>query len=195
LNSLRGRERRLRKRQESVSRKSRAARDANRKPGSNHAKAEQKLAREHKTVADRRKDFRHKASTDIGKNHAIVVVEALKVKNMSASAAGTADDPGKNVKANSGLNKAILDQGRYSFKVMPKNKLMMKGGRLIEVPPQYTKWPRCGHTATENRLTQTDFRCQSCGYENNADLVGALNVLAAKKPSLKPAEARASAPR
>jgi hypothetical protein len=57
-----------------------AAKDANRKPGSNHAKAEQKLAREHKTVADRRKDFRHKASTDIGKNQAIVVVEALKVK-------------------------------------------------------------------------------------------------------------------
>jgi putative transposase len=74
---------------------------------------------------------------------------------MSASAAGTAEDTGKNVKAKSGLNKAILDQGRYSFKVMSKNKLMMKGGRLIEVPPQYTsrKCPRCGHMAKENRLT------------------------------------------
>jgi transposase len=49
--------------------------------------------------------------------------------------------------------------------------------------------------AKENRQTQADFKCQSCGDENNADLVGALNVLAAEKPLLLPAEARALAPR
>jgi putative transposase len=108
-------------------------------------------------------------------------VEALKVKNMSASAAGTVEVLGKNVKAKSGLNKAIRDQGWHTFKVMMKNKLMMKGGQLIEVPPQYTsqKCPQCGYTAKENRLTQADNKRQSCGYENNADFVGALNVLAA----------------
>jgi putative transposase len=35
---------------------------------------------------------------------------------MSASAAGTVENPGKNVKAKSGLNRAILDQGFYEFR-------------------------------------------------------------------------------
>jgi putative transposase len=190
LNSFRRRERKIRRLQKSVSRKRQAAKNAKRKPGGSPAKrkpggslakARRKLARQHKKIADRRKDFLQKASTDISKSHAIVVVEALKVKNMSASAAGTVEVPGKNVKAKSGLNKSIRDQGWHTFKVMLKNKLMMKGGQLIEVPPQYTsqKCPQCGYTAKENRLTQAEFKCKSCGYENNADLVGALNVLAA----------------
>jgi putative transposase len=102
LNGFRRHERKIRKLQKSLSRKHRAAKNAKRKPGSNQAKAGRKLARRHKTVADRRKDFQHKASTVIGNKHAIVVVEALKVKNMSAPAAGTAGDPGKNVKAKTG---------------------------------------------------------------------------------------------
>jgi hypothetical protein len=70
---------------------------------------------------------------------------------------------------------------------MPINKLMTKGGRLIEVPPQHTsrKCPRCDHTAKENRPAQADFKSQSCGYENNAYLVGSLNVLAAGQAVVK----------
>nr|WP_240327075.1 transposase [Ursidibacter arcticus] len=37
--------------------------------------------------------------------------------------------------------------------------------------------PCCGHTAKENRQTQADFECVECGYTENADVVGALNVL------------------
>jgi putative transposase len=58
--------------------------------------------RQHKTVADCRKDFQHKAGTDISKNHAFVVVEALKVKNMSTSVAGTAEPPAKMSKQKAG---------------------------------------------------------------------------------------------
>ncbi|WP_438271792.1 zinc ribbon domain-containing protein, partial [Shigella dysenteriae] len=28
----------------------------------------------------------------------------------------------------------------------------------------------CGHTAKENRLSQSKFRCQVCGYTANADV-------------------------
>ncbi|WP_305910546.1 zinc ribbon domain-containing protein (plasmid) [Methylomarinum sp. Ch1-1] len=37
--------------------------------------------------------------------------------------------------------------------------------------------PRCGHAARENRRTQADFQCASCGYRYHADVVGAKNVL------------------
>ena len=42
-------------------------------------------------------------------------VEDLKVKNMTASAKGTAENPSKNVKQKSGPNRAILRTGFYSL--------------------------------------------------------------------------------
>lgn len=70
-----------------------------------------RVQRIHKRIADTRADFLHKASDAISKSHAMIVVEDLKVRHMSRSASGTIDAPGRNVRAKSGLNKAILDQG------------------------------------------------------------------------------------
>ena len=66
---------------------------------------------------------------------------------MSASASGTFDEPGKNVAAKSGLNKAILDQGWYEFRRQLEYKLARRGGVLILVPSQYTsqRCSECGH--------------------------------------------------
>jgi putative transposase len=58
----------------------------------------------------------------------------LQVRNMSASAKGTAQAPGRNVRAKAGLNRAILDQGWRGFRIMLGYKLADRGGRLIEVP-------------------------------------------------------------
>jgi len=51
---------------------------------------------------------------------------------------------------------------------------------LIAVPPHYTSQtcPCCGHVAKANRKTQAKFECVACGYANNADIVGAMNILA-----------------
>ncbi|MBO0863375.1 MAG: transposase, partial [Chloracidobacterium sp.] len=70
----------------------------------------------HSRIANVRNDFLHKATAAISKNQAVVFVEDLQVGNMSKSAAGTIDAPGRNVRAKSGLNKAILDQGWYEFR-------------------------------------------------------------------------------
>jgi putative transposase len=125
-----------------------------------------------------RKDFLHKESTKIAKNHRVVIVEDLKVKNMSASAKGTIEKPGKNVRAKAGLNRSILDQGWGMFSVMLATKLAWAGGELITVAPQYTsqECPACHHVSPDNRRTQARFLCVECGYENNADHVGAINI-------------------
>ena len=102
------------------------------------------------------------------------------MRNMAKSAAGRSDSPGRNVKAKSGLNKSILDQGWFEFRRQLDYKLAWNGGWLVAVPPQYTSrtCPYCGHVSADNRKTQARFACVECGFEDNADLVGAINVLA-----------------
>ncbi|AEP13280.1 RNA-guided endonuclease InsQ/TnpB family protein [Chloracidobacterium thermophilum] len=171
LNSFKRHEVALRKAQQAMSRKV--------KFSNNWKKAKARVQRIHSRIGNARRDFLHKASTAISKNHAMVCIEDLQVRNMSKSAAGTADAPGRNVRAKSGLNKSILDQGWYGFRRQLDYKLAWKGGHLIAVPPQNTSrtCPGCGHVSADNRQTQARFVCVACGYENNADVVGAINIL------------------
>ncbi len=142
-----------------------------------------KIQRLHAHIANARFDFLHKTSTAISKNHAMVFVEDLHVKNMSKSAKGTKENPGKKVRAKSGLNKAILDQGWSMFQTLLTYKLAWRGGYLKTLPAPYTSLtcpiPTCGHASKGNRITQADFTCEKCGYHANADTVGAMNVLRA----------------
>ena len=135
------------------------------------AREQRKLSKLHHTIANVRSDFLHKQSTDISKNHAKVFVEKLQIKNMSASAKGSIEEPGRSVKAKSGLNKSILDQGWFELRRQLDYKLFWRGGMLSEVNPRHTsqRCSSCGHVAKENRLSQEVFRCQGCGYEENAD--------------------------
>jgi putative transposase len=171
VNSFRRHEVALRKAQQAMSRKT--------KFSSNWKKAKARIQGIHARIANVRNDFLHKLSTEISKNHAIVCVEGLQVGNMSRSAAGREEAPGTNVRAKSGLNKSILDQGWFEFRRQLDYKLAWSGGWLIAVPPQNTSrtCPACGHIAKENRQTQDEFCCVECGFEENADVVGAVNIL------------------
>lgn len=173
LNSFKRHETALRKAQQAMSRKV--------KFSNNWKKAKAKVQRIHSNIGNSRRDYLHKISNDISKNHAIVCIEDLQVKNMSKSAAGTAEQQGRNVRAKSGLNKAILDQGWFEFRRQLDYKLAWNGGHLIAVPPKNTSrtCPCCGHISKDNRATQARFACVECGFEENADVVGAINVLRA----------------
>ena len=173
LNCFRRHETALGKAQQAMSRKT--------KFSSNWKKAKARVQSIHARVANARNDFLHKLSTEISKNHAIVCVEELQVGNMSRSAAGTHEVPGTNVRAKSGLNKSILDQGWFEFRRQLDYKLAWNGGWLMAVPPHNTSrtCPACRHVSTENRQTQAEFRCVECGFEENADVVGAVNILRA----------------
>jgi putative transposase len=86
----------------------------------------------------------------------------------------------KNVVQKSGLNRSILDQGWSMFATMLEYKQAWSGGQVLRVPAAYTSQtcPCCGHVSKENRTTQASFVCVDCGYKNNADVVGAINVMA-----------------
>ena len=147
----------------------------------NWQKQKRKIQRLHSRIANIRRDYLHKVTTTVSKNHAMIVIEDLKVSNMSKSAAGTVSQPGRNVRAKSGLNRSILDQGWYEMRRQLEYKQLWRGGQVLAVPPAYTsqRCACCGHTAKENRLSQSKFRCQVCGYTANADVNGARNILAA----------------
>lgn len=147
--------------------------------GKNWRKLQKKIALLHKHIADCRRDHLRKAAGNICKNHAVVYREALKIKNMAASAKGTAEEPGKNVSQKSGLNKAILDQGWAMFFAMLDEYMKEWGGEVYAVPPAYTSQtcPHCNHVSAASRPAQALFHCENCGYEGNADRVAAVNLL------------------
>lgn len=147
----------------------------------NWQKQKRKIQRLHSRIANGRRDYLHKVTTTISKSHAMIVIEDLKVSNMSKSAAGTVSQPGRNVRAKSGLNRSILDQGWYEMRRQLEYKQLWHGGQVLAVPPAYTsqRCACCGHTEKENRQSQSKFRCQACGYTANADVNGARNILAA----------------
>ncbi|SDD57559.1 putative transposase [Cupriavidus sp. YR651] len=172
LHSLKRHQAKLRRAQHQLSRKTKFSR--------NWRKAKTRVQRIHVHIANARRDFLHKATTTISKNHAMVCIEDLKVGNMSRSSSGNATRPGRCVRAKSGLNKAILDQGWFEFRRQLEYKLAWNGGLLVAVSPANTSstCPACSHVSTDNRKTQAEFSCVSCGHQDHADIVGALNVLA-----------------
>ncbi len=142
---------------------------------SNWKKTKAKITKKHEEIANTRKDFLHKISTEICENQAVIVIEDLKVKNMSKSAKGTDKQHGKNVAQKSGLNRSILDQGWELFTRMLEYKQNWNNGMALRVSPHHTSQtcPCCKYVAKENRLTQADFVCIECGFSENADIVGA----------------------
>ena len=171
LNSFKKHQQRLSRYQRRMSRKV--------KFSSNWKKVKAKVQKIHTDIANARKDFLHKTTTVISKNHALVCIEDLQVRNMSRSSKGNREQPGKRVQQKTGLNRAILDQGWGEFRRQLEYKMLWNGGILLAVPPHNTSrtCPCCHHISKENRLTQAEFLCVSCGYENNADVVGAINIL------------------
>lgn len=178
---------RLRRYQRSVSRKV--------KGSQNRKKAILKLAALHRKVANERADWLHKLTTNMAKEHSVIALEDLRIKNMSASAKGTSDEPGTNVRQKAGLNRGILDAAWGEFARQLEYKVQWRGGRLFFVNPAYSSRTCrcCGHESKENRKTQATFFCTACGYTENADL-HASQVILARGIAMHTSEKAASEP-
>lgn len=150
-------EKRLRIKQRSLARK---------KIGSNRRqKCKQELSVLHRKISNTRNDFIHKVSVQYVKENSLIVAEDLKVKNM--------------IKFGN-LSKHIADVSWSDFFTKLDYKAKMYGKTFVQVPPQYTsqKCNSCGHVAKENRLSQSQFKCVSCGNIDNADFNASKNILA-----------------
>ena len=112
-----------------------------------------------------RVDWLHRTSMHIVRRFGLVAVEALNIKNMTASAAGTVAEPGKGVAQKRGLNRSILAQGWGQFERMLAYKLEASGGALIRVPAAYTSQTcaACGVVDSRSRESQARARASFTG--------------------------------
>jgi putative transposase len=150
----------------------RARRGSNRR-----ARVRLAIARLKARERDRRKDWTEKTSTDIAGRFDVIRVEDLHITNMTRSAKGTVEKPGRNVRAKAGLNRGILRSG-WGLLV---SRLQDKApGRVEKIRPAYTsqRCSACGHIAAGSRESQALFRCVACGYACNADVNAARNIAA-----------------
>lgn len=151
------------------------------KGSANRKKAVNRLGNLHRRIAHQRSDWLHKLTTELADRHPVVALEDLAVKNMSASAKGAIEAPGKNVRQKAGLNRGILDAAWGEFGRQLTYKVQWRSGRVILVNPAYTSRTCriCGHESAENRKTQSVFACVACDHTENADIHAAKNILAA----------------
>ena len=138
-----------------------------------------RIASLHRHIRNQRRDFLHKETTKLAKTKRAIVVEDLAVKDMSRSARGTLEKPGKNVRAKSGLNRAILDQGWGEFRRMLEYKTSWYGSQLIVAPKFYPSSKRCsacGFVLAQLPLRIRQWSCPSCNASHDRDLNAAINL-------------------
>ncbi len=133
-----------------------------------------RLAKTRRRLAGTRRNWRHRVSREIADSAYTVVIEDLRVRNMTRSARGTVEEPGTNVRAKSGLNRVALETGWAALRAM----LEYKAGRTVAVPPHYTSrtCAACGHVDAASRRSQAAFQCVACGHADNADANAARNI-------------------
>ncbi len=147
-----------------------AKRGSNRRGRVKHA-----IARLRARETDRRRDWAEKTSTGIARRFDVIRVEDLKIKNMTRSAKGTRENPGRNVRQKAGLNRGILGSG---WGLLVRRLREKAPGRVEKVKPHYTsqRCSACGQEDRDSRESQAVFRCTACGFAGNADVNAAINI-------------------
>jgi len=141
--------------------------------------AKRLLAQTRAKIARVRLHWNHERTAEIASTHGVVVLEALKTRNMTASASGTVEQPGRNVRQKAGLNRAILNNAWAQFESLLSYKIEERGGELRRINPAYTsqRCSACGVVDRKNRESQASFHCGRCGHTDNADTNAACNIL------------------
>lgn len=155
------------------------------KGGSNRRKAAKRIAALRQYEKNVRLDFAHQTSHALVAEPStlLIVFEALGVQRMTAKPRAKQDpETGKWLRngaaAKAGLNKAILASAWGKVKEFTSYKAHRAGKLVIEVVPHHTsqECSACGHIHPDNRLSQAEFVCLSCGHQENADSNAGKNI-------------------
>ena len=140
--------------------------------------AARRLARAKEHEGNARRDWLHKKSREIIDRFDILVLEDLRMRSMTRSSKGTATEPGTNVRAKSGLNRALLDAGFGILETLIREKAAHAARTVISVNPKFTSQTcaQCRHVARESR-EGAQFVCVSCGHQADADVNAARVIL------------------
>lgn len=133
--------------------------------GSNNwKKAQIKIARLHRQMANIRKDTLHKITTYLAKNHGKIGIEDLNVSGMLL---------------NHNLAQAIADMGFYEFRRQIEYKCELYSDELVIVNPWFPSSKTCSNCHTKKEtlsLSERVFKCDHCGLEIDRDLNASINL-------------------
>lgn len=151
--------------------------------GSNRRrKAAARLGRIHHQVAEQRAAHLHQNTKRVAADWHTVAVEDLNVAGMTASARGSIDNPGRNVRAKAGLNRSILDASPAEFRRQLTYKTSWYGSRLALCDrwfPSSKMCSACGAVKAKLSLFERRFTCDGCGFVLDRDINAARNIAAA----------------
>ena len=130
----------------------------------NWQRAQQQKARYQTKIANQRKDYLHKLTTDLVKQYDVIMIEDLKAKNLQK---------------NHQLAKAIANASWYQFRAMLEYKCQWYGKRLMVVSPNNTSriCSTCGHNDGPKALKIREWTCSQCGTHHDRDINAAVNIL------------------
>ena len=150
----------------------------NDQPSKSYLKTLAQLRKVEQKRQDSMNGHQHRISHQLVKDHKIICIEDTQTSNMTRSAKGTAEEPGKNVRQKAGLNRSILAQGWYGTRTKIEYKADWYERQFIAVPAHHTsqRCSDCGYVEAGNRVSQELFRCLSCEHEINADINAAENI-------------------
>lgn len=140
----------------------------------------QRVARLHARVHDARQDVLHKQTSALVQANGVIAIEDLNVRGMSASAKGTTEAPGQQVRQKAGLNQSILDASFGEIRRQLAYKCQWHGRRLLvadRFAPTSKTCSGCGAVQAEMPLQTRDWSCPACGAVHDRDVNAAVNVL------------------
>jgi len=162
-------------------------RKGRRAPSKRWLRTQARIAKKLATQRRRRDDFTAKTAHTLTRGHSLIVVENLRVAQMTkrATPKPDPDQPGvflpNRAAQKSGLNRAILAKGWGKFLLALAHQARYTGTQIVTVPAAYTSQMchHCQYTSAENRESQAEFLCARCHWSGNADYNASRNILAA----------------
>ena len=150
-----------------------------RRGSNNQHKLHKQLARLRHRETVRNRNECHRITTKIVRSHDLIAIEDLKVANMTRSARGTVERPGRRVKAKAGLNHSIAEQSWGIIAAQLAYKAEWYGRTLVRVDPKHTSQicSGCGTVDPGNRRDRR-YECRACGLRIDVDTNAAVNILA-----------------